>query len=80
MKKQNPWISLKEEEKHKILEFSEKYKKFLSTIKTERESIHYAIQKAKEKGFTCSCEKQELKPGDKNLLHMPRKKCCSCLC
>ncbi|QMU99150.1 aminopeptidase [Borrelia sp. A-FGy1] len=65
MKKQNPWISLKKEEKHKILEFSEKYKNFLSTIKTEREVIHYSIKKAKEKRFICSYEKKELKPGDK---------------
>ncbi|UER67545.1 aminopeptidase [Borrelia sp. BU AG58] len=65
MRKQNPWISLNEVEKSKILDFSEQYKNFLSTIKTEREAVHYAEQRAKEKGFTCSCEKKELKAGDK---------------
>ncbi len=28
MKKQNPWISLSEEEKNQIFNFSESYKKF----------------------------------------------------
>ncbi|UGQ17163.1 aminopeptidase [Borrelia sp. RT1S] len=65
MRKQNPWISLNEEEKNKILEFSEQYKNFLSNAKTEREAVRYATQKAKEKGFTCSCETKELKAGDK---------------
>ncbi|WKC57924.1 aminopeptidase [Borrelia sp. P9F1] len=65
MRKQNPWLSLNEEEKSRILEFSEQYKNFLSTIKTEREAVRYAAQKAEEKGFTCSCETKELKAGDK---------------
>ncbi|AHH03344.1 Metalloprotease M18 family protein [Borrelia nietonii YOR] len=65
MTKQNPWVSLNEKERDKILEFAKKYKKFLSTVKTEREATNYAIQKAKGKGFISACEKQELKAGDK---------------
>ncbi|AHH08333.1 aminopeptidase [Borrelia anserina] len=65
MVKKNPWTSLKEEEKNNILEFTQKYKKFLSSVKTERETTNYAIQKAKEKGFINTCEKQVLKTGDK---------------
>ncbi|AHH10536.1 aminopeptidase [Borrelia coriaceae] len=65
MTKQNPWTSLNEEDRNNILNFAQKYKKFLSTVKTEREVTNYATQKAKEKGFINSCEKQELKAGDK---------------
>ncbi|WP_024655444.1 aminopeptidase [Borrelia hispanica] len=65
MTKQNPWLSLNEEKKNNILEFAQKYKKFLSTVKTEREATNYAIQKAKEKGFISACQKKELKAGDK---------------
>ncbi|AAX16876.1 aminopeptidase [Borrelia hermsii] len=65
MTKQNPWVSLNEKERNNVLEFAQKYKKFLSTVKTEREATNYAIQKAKEKGFINACEKQEFKAGDK---------------
>ncbi|AHH06431.1 Metalloprotease M18 family protein [Borrelia crocidurae DOU] len=65
MTKQNPWLSLNEEKKNNILEFAQKYKKFLSTVKTEREATNYAIQKAKEKGFISACQKKELQAGDK---------------
>ncbi|WP_040236270.1 aminopeptidase [Borrelia crocidurae] len=65
MTKQNPWLSLNEEKKNNILEFAQKYKKFLSTVKTEREATNYAIQKAKEKGFISACKKKELQAGDK---------------
>ncbi|ACH93313.1 aminopeptidase [Borrelia duttonii] len=65
MTKQNPWLSLNEEKKNNILEFAHKYKKFLNTVKTEREATNYAIQKAKEKGFISACQKKELQAGDK---------------
>ncbi|AWG42748.1 aminopeptidase [Candidatus Borreliella tachyglossi] len=65
MKNKNPWTSLSEKDKNIILEFSKDYKKFLSTVKTEREATNYAIKRAKEKGFISSYEKQELKAGDK---------------
>ncbi len=51
MKKQNPWISLSEEEKNQIFNFSENYKKFISKFKTEREVASYALDKAKKRDF-----------------------------
>ncbi len=51
MKKQNPWISLSEEEKNQIFNFSESYKKFISKFKTEREVTSYALDKAKKRGL-----------------------------
>ncbi|WP_024653906.1 aminopeptidase [Borrelia persica] len=67
MTKQNPWLSLDEEKKNNIFKFAQKYKNFLSTVKTEREATKYAIQKAKEKGFICASQKQGLQAGDKIL-------------
>ncbi len=65
MKKQNPWISLSEEEKNQIFNFSESYKKFISKFKTEREVTSYALDKAKKRGFIDAEEKKNLIPGDK---------------
>lgn len=47
----NIWTSLKEEEIKKLMDFSEKYKDFLNTAKTERLAVKEIIRQAEEKGF-----------------------------
>ena len=47
----NIWTSLKEEEIQKLMDFSEKYKDFLNTAKTERLAVKEIIRQAEEKGF-----------------------------
>jgi aspartyl aminopeptidase len=45
--------------------FSEKYKRFLNTAKTERESVNYTIEEAKKHGFVEFTEGLKLVPGMK---------------
>ena len=47
----NIWTSLKEEEIKKLMDFSEKYKDFLNTAKTERLAVKEIIRQAEENGF-----------------------------
>lgn len=47
----NIWTSLKEEEIKKLMDFSEQYKDFLDTAKTERLAVKEIIRQAEEKGF-----------------------------
>lgn len=47
----NIWTSLKEEEIKKLMDFSEQYKDFLDTAKTERLVVKEIIRQAEEKGF-----------------------------
>ena len=67
----NLWEKYSGEKRKPVEDFCKDYKQFLSTCKTERECIKYAIKKAEEKGFM-SLEKlmnshstKKLKPGDK---------------
>ena len=53
------------EEMEKIEKFGEEYKKFLDASKTERESVVFALEKAKETGFTEFDKSKKYKPGDK---------------
>ena len=46
-------------------DFCEEYKDFLNKAKTEREAVAYAIQIAKENGFTEYSVGTEYKAGDK---------------
>ena len=57
--------TISEDEMKKIEKFGEKYKDFLNASKTERESVVFAINKAKEAGFTEFDKSKKYKPGDK---------------
>jgi len=48
-KKKNSW--LKTDKKDKAFKFSEKYKNFLSGVKTERENVKKIVEMAEENGF-----------------------------
>lgn len=65
----NAWLKIDENEKKTVFEFSEKYKKFLDSCKTERETIDWAEQMARNKGFisldSVINNKGKLSPGDK---------------
>lgn len=63
--KKNGYTDLKAEEKGKIFDFCEGYKAFLNTCKTERECVHYAVEKAEKAGFKPLDSFKTLKAGDK---------------
>ena len=46
------WDVLNKKEKELSFQFSEKYKHFLSEVKTEREAVTYIVERAKTKGFS----------------------------
>ena len=69
MNKENAWLKYNDEEKQKIFELSEGYKKFISECKTERECVDEVVRQAKELGYTdlndYIAQNKELKVGDK---------------
>jgi len=64
-KKENAWKSVNDSLKKEIFKFSEKYKKFLSENKTEREVVTESLKLAKENGFIDAEKVSKLKAGDK---------------
>ena len=64
-----PYVWEREEDQEKIQEFSENYKLFLNTCKTERESAAKIASLAREAGFmdldACFKDGKKLKKGDK---------------
>lgn len=56
---------ISEEETKKADEFAEGYKYYMDNGKTERESVEFFVNKAKELGFTEFDRKKDYKPGDK---------------
>ena len=64
-KKENSWKSVNDALKKEIFAFSEKYKKFLSENKTEREVVSKSLEMAIKKGFVDADNLTELNPGDK---------------
>ncbi len=64
-KKENGWETTSQEEMTKIFNYCDGYIEFLNHAKTEREAVDVATRMAKEKGFKCICEYDQLKPGDK---------------
>lgn len=54
-----------EEETEKCDKFCEGYKDFMKEVKMEREAVEFAVEKAKEKGFSEFDKKGSYKPGDK---------------
>lgn len=69
MEKKNAWLTYSAEEKSRVMEYNEGYKKFLSEGKTERECVVYAIEDAKAHGYKDLKEiiknKGTLQAGDK---------------
>ena len=65
MNRENLWKSYTEEEKKRIFEFSEEYKAYLDSAKTEREFVTVTEEELKKNGFVNINEKTELKKGDK---------------
>ncbi len=69
MNKENAWLKYDEDEKQKIFELSEGYKKFISECKTERECVDEVVKQAKELGYKDLNDyieqNKELKAGDK---------------
>lgn len=56
---------LSKEEKAKVFDFCEEYRKFISKAKTEREFCEDTCRVLEENGFVILDEKKTLKPGDK---------------
>ncbi len=65
MKRENMWLTLKKGEIKKAMKFAEDYKRFLTEVKTERESVEYIIEEAKKHGFKDLAKAKTLAPGDK---------------
>ena len=64
-KKENGWISVNEEEKKNIFDFSKGYMDFLNQAKTEREFVKMARKLADQNGYKDIMMFDTLKPGDK---------------
>ena len=64
-KRESGWKDLSAERKEEIFAFSEGYKQYLDTGKTERKCVAEAIRLAEEKGFVAVESKEILEPGDK---------------
>lgn len=69
MNKENAWLKYNEDEKQKIFDLSDGYKKFISECKTERECVDEVVRQAKDLGYTDLNDyieqNNELKAGDK---------------
>lgn len=65
MNRENLWKSYSEDEKNKIFQFAEEYKKYLDEAKTEREFVIKTEEELKKHGFVELYSKTELKQGDK---------------
>ncbi len=61
----NVFGEMSKEEKRKVFDFCEEYRKFISKAKTEREFCEDTCRVLEENGFTMLDEKKILKPGDK---------------
>ncbi len=67
-KRRSVWETLSEDEKSKVMEFADEYRKFLSTHKTEREVVEFAVEQAKSAGFN------EIQDGGDKLIIVNRNK------
>lgn len=70
MENKNAWDKYPEgEDRKKVMDFAEEYRKFISTCKTERECVKEFEERAKRAGFVKLDERTakggQLKPGDK---------------
>ncbi|MBM7867794.1 aminopeptidase [Heliomicrobium gestii] len=61
------WDRLSADERQQMMAFAEGYRRYLSTVKTERESVEYVEQRARAQGFAPFAEKaaQGIQAGDK---------------
>lgn len=68
-KPENSWLKSDQDGKKAIFDFCQLYINFLNDVKTERESVEWALVKAKEVGFLSldelSHSNKNLRPGDK---------------
>ena len=65
MVEKNAWISASENERHEMTALGREYIRFLNRAKTERETISFLKEQAKEKDFADLKELGELKPGQR---------------
>lgn len=63
--KKNLYLKIDDEQFKKVQNFSENYKNFLNSSKTEREATAFFVQKAKENGFKEIDLNKKYAPGDK---------------
>lgn len=73
--KKSIWQQIDKETNEKIYEYSENYKNFLDSAKTEREATNYIISAAKDRGFISLEEalKGKIKSGDRIYLNNKNK-------
>ncbi len=62
------WERLDEEERRTALAFCDGYREFLSTAKTERETVDFLTERARKNGFAPLHDFGGLKPGDRVFL------------
>ena len=69
MQRKNAWMSYDKKQKKELYTLCEKYRKFLSKGKTERECVEQAVAEAEKAGYICLdkavAEGKKLQPGDK---------------
>jgi aspartyl aminopeptidase len=62
--RKNGWLAISETEKNLVFDFAEDYKKFISSSKTERETVENLEKEALKMGFKELSQSQH-KPGEK---------------
>ncbi|MGB9905451.1 MAG: aminopeptidase, partial [Desulfotomaculales bacterium] len=62
------WDRLEEEERRAALAFNERYREFLSVAKTERETVNFIAEKARDRGFAPLQNFARLKANDRVFL------------
>lgn len=65
IKQRSSWLDFNENDRKKIFEFCENYKKYLNEAKTERESVEFIRHKAEQNGFKDISKFPALKKGDR---------------
>ena len=69
MERKNAWMSYDKKQKKELYALCEKYRKFLTNGKTERECVDQAVAEAEKAGYICLdqavAEGKKLQPGDK---------------
>lgn len=77
LKNKSVWQSISPEQYKEIFEYSDRYKHFLDTSKTEREATKFIIEEAKKRGYISLEEalKKDIKSGDKIYLNNHNKSC-----
>lgn len=74
-RKESAWARMDDKERIAVMEYGDRYKKFLDTARTERLAVKEILRQAEAAGFKPLYDCTELKPGDKVYWNQKGKSC-----